>query len=91
MTRHEIHALDFIRERIATTGCAPTLEEIAANAGWSAKSGAHRLVECLVRQGALVREPHVPRGLRLADVPVLTAVPTDVLLGELARRQVVVL
>jgi len=88
VTRDEVKALDFIRERIATTGCSPTLEEIAAEMGLSAKSNAHRLVDCLVRQGALVRRANVTRGLRLADTPLLTAIPTDVLRAELYRRGV---
>ncbi|SKB26881.1 LexA family protein [Sphingopyxis flava] len=86
MTRKELRVLDFIRENIVTAGCAPTLDEIAAHLGMTAKSSAHRIVESLVRQGALVREPHKARNVLLADVPLLTAVPSQVLRDELARR-----
>lgn len=86
MTRFEQQGLDFIRDRIVATGIAPTLDEISAELGWSAKSSAHRVVDSLIRQGLLVREPHKARNLQLADVPPLGAVPTQALQSELARR-----
>ncbi len=86
MTPHEIRALDFIRERIAATACAPTLQEIAHELGFAAKSTAARIVDSLVWQGHLIRDPHKARNLRLTDTPPLTAVPTEALLAELARR-----
>ncbi len=86
MTPHELQALDFIRERVAATGCAPTLDEIAARFGWTAKSSAHRLTDSLVRQGMLIRDPHKARNLTLPDAPSLALVPTSALESELARR-----
>lgn len=87
MTRMEVIALDFIRERIARRASAPTLDEIAGHCGWAAKSTAARLVESLERQGLLIREPHKARNIRLPDAPALTIVPTEALRAELARRQ----
>lgn len=87
MTPHELRALDFIRDRIATTGSAPTYQEISTHLGWSARSGAHRVVDALIRQGALVRLPNRQRGIALADGPRLSTVPTAALRAELARRQ----
>lgn len=86
LTPHELRALDFIRNRIAETGIAPTYQEISTEIGWKAKSGAHRVVDALIRQGALVRRPNTLRGLALADGPRLFTVPTAALRAELARR-----
>ena len=86
LTPHELRALDFIRDRIAATGSSPTYQEISTELGWSAKSGAHRIVDSLIRQGALVRRPNTLRGLALADGPRLFTVPTAALRAELARR-----
>lgn len=86
MTLAEIRALDFIRDRIATSQASPTLEEISAVMGWKARSGAHALVTSLVRQGLLVRKPASKRGLELADAPKLAMVSTADLHAELVRR-----
>ena len=87
LTPCELRALDFIRDRIAQTGSAPTYQEISTELGWSAKSGAHRVVDALVRAGLLIRRPNTLRGLALADGPRLFTVPTAALRAELARRQ----
>lgn len=87
LTPAELRALDFIRDRIAKTGSAPTHQEIADEMGLRAKSGAHRIVDSLIRHGALLRRPHVERGLALADGPRLFTVPTVALRAELARRE----
>lgn len=86
MTPAELCALDFIRGRIGATGCAPTLDEIAGELGWHAKSNAHRVVDSLVRQGALDRDPHKARGLTLPRTPALSSIPTAELHAEIARR-----
>lgn len=86
LTPLELRALDFIRKRIAETGSAPTYQEISTELGWKAKSGAHRIVDALIRQGVLIRRPNTLRGLALADGPRLSIVPTAALRAELARR-----
>lgn len=91
LTPTELKVLDFIRERIARQGFAPTLEEIAARFGWAAKSSAYRVVDALVGLGLLIKTPVRKRGLALAGGPVLSSVPTAALRAELARRQGTVL
>lgn len=86
MTDKELRALDYIRESIATTGCAPTLEQIARRTGGRTKSEAWRIVDNLVRTGRIAREAGRRRGLRVIGNVDLTAVPTDALHVELARR-----
>lgn len=51
MTPKQRQALDFITEFVVCHHYSPSLEEIAAALGWSAKSGAHRIVTELERQG----------------------------------------
>ncbi len=85
MTPMQVRALDFVRRTIAATGCSPTLEEIGDFLG-TVKSVAWRVVDCLVREGALVRVGKLKRGLALPDQPRLTVVPTEALITELKRR-----
>ena len=87
LTPTELKALDFIRDRIAKTGSSPTYQKISTELGWKAKSGAHRIVDCLIREGVLVRRPNTLRGLAIADGPRLFTVPTAALRAELARRE----
>lgn len=68
MTPKRRAILDFIRTRIAEDGCAPTLREIGEEFGIGHVC-AHEHVNDLIREGALVRTPHVARGLSLPDEP----------------------
>ncbi len=63
----EKRILDIIRDHVAEHGYAPTLREIAEQAGYRARSQVHGYVSSLIEQGHLVREPRARRGLRLAD------------------------
>ncbi len=87
MTRAELQLLDWLREFMAVSGQSPSIRLIAERRG-VAVSSAHRLIDGLVRQGALTREPGRANGLRLVDTPDLRPVPSDVLAAELARRGV---
>ncbi|WCT72085.1 hypothetical protein PQ455_10535 [Sphingomonas naphthae] len=88
MTPHHVVALDYIRERIAEIGCAPTLDEIGARLTIS-KTNAHRIVELLIADGKLLRRgTGRNRDLALPDLPDLVAIPTAALRRELARRGV---
>ena len=87
MTQRELALLDWLREFMAVSGQSPTIRQIAARMEIGV-SAAHRLIDCLVRQGALVREANRKSGLRIADLPDLRPVPSDVLAAELARRGV---
>jgi len=87
VTKKELIALDFVRERLATTGICPSLDEIAAAIGSATKSCAWRVVDSLVRQRQLVRQSNKHRGLALPKQPSLVAVPTEVIRAELQRRE----
>ena len=86
MTPREQEALVFIRDRIDGHGIAPTYSEIAEHLS-TGKGYAHRLVEGLIAAGLVKRTPNRARGLAL-DRPNLSAVSTELLRAELARRGV---
>lgn len=65
MLPSEQRILDIIRRHIAENGYAPTLEEIAREAGHKARSQVHKYVNSLIEQGYLERAPRARRGLRL--------------------------
>jgi len=64
LTRNQQRVLDFIRDRMAQEGRAPTLREISQNLGLASHTSAQDYVEALVRKGVLERLPN-HRGLRL--------------------------
>lgn len=65
MTPKQKEALDAIRDCIIATGVSPSYEEIAHALGLSSKSGVHRLVYSLVRQGHLIHVSGAARTLAL--------------------------
>ncbi|QJT04340.1 hypothetical protein G9272_31990 [Streptomyces asoensis] len=74
MARHRVdHLTDTqerilrcIRQTIADKGASPTFEEIGAQVGLGSRSAvAYQLGE-MERKGAITREPHRARGIRLA-------------------------
>jgi repressor LexA len=88
MTRLQHQLLAFIREQIEATGICPTYAQMAEALSVKSKSGPHRLVDILVREGQLVRgQPGSSQSLRLAQRD-LRDVPTDFLVQELKRRGV---
>jgi SOS-response transcriptional repressor LexA len=86
MSRLRLAVLDFVREEIAATGCAPSYREIQRRFGRRSPSSAHAAVSSLVEDGLLIRVPGRDRGLRLPGAD-LRAVPTESLRAELARRE----
>lgn len=87
MTPREKQLLDFIRERIETTGISPTYREMAAHFGLRSASRIHTSTESLIAQGHLVRRrAHANNSLELSIGP-LVHVPTSALRAELARRE----
>jgi len=66
LTEKQRDVLDFIRRRIAASGVAPTLQEIADAFGFSSTASAQKHVGLLERKGFLRREKHQKRGLVLA-------------------------
>lgn len=54
-------------------GVSPSYDEIAAQIGLAAKSGVHRLVKSLERQGLIEQEPHRKNAITVvADNPAYT-------------------
>jgi SOS-response transcriptional repressor LexA len=85
MTELQLQAFEFIRDRIVQTGVAPTYPEIARATGSKSRSGAHAMVNILVRLGLLEKTGAGSRNLKLPGIN-LVAVPTPALVSELDRR-----
>jgi repressor LexA len=66
LTPAQERILAYIRQSIADRGEAPTLEEIGAEMGLGSRSAVHYQLQQMQRKGAITREPHRPRGIRLA-------------------------
>ncbi len=69
LTERQRDILDLIRQRIETSGVAPTLQEISDSFGYSSTASAQKHVNILVKKGLLVREKHQKRGLTLSRGP----------------------
>lgn len=67
LTEKQRDVLDYIRNAIAATGVAPTLQEIATHFGFRSTASAQKHVGLLEKKGFLSREKHQKRGLVLAD------------------------
>ncbi|MFC9060500.1 LexA family protein [Streptomyces sp. NPDC057074] len=65
LTDTQERILGAIRAAITDQGAAPTVAEIAATVGLRPSSVHYQLRE-LEAKGAIAREPHRPRGIRLA-------------------------
>lgn len=87
MSARDIAVLDFVRDRITEWGFAPTLAEIVEQLGGS-RTSIHMTLTRLVDEGRLMRKPASHRGLSLPEAIDLTAIGTEQLRGELARRGV---
>jgi len=83
MTPRQQHILALIREAVTRDGVAPTLEELARDAGLASKATVHKHLAALEAAGALYTHPGRARGIELAapDPPGLATVP---LLGRVA-------
>lgn len=73
MTLKERQCLNLIRA-LTVDGVAPSYDAIAAGLGLKSKSGVHRLIESLERQGRVVRDPRRARSLRIVGKPLDQAV-----------------
>jgi repressor LexA len=67
LTERQRDVLEFIRRQLASSGVAPTLQEIADAFGFASTASAQKHVGLLERKGFLRREKHQKRGLVLAD------------------------
>ncbi|CAL9651450.1 LexA family protein [Streptomyces sp. enrichment culture] len=66
LTPRQETILHAIRQAIADDGVAPTVAEIADRVGLRSASSVHYQLVELEAKGAIRREPHQPRGIRLA-------------------------
>ncbi|WP_282083948.1 LexA family protein [Streptomyces tendae] len=66
LTPRQERILHVIRQAITDEGVAPTVAEIADRVGLRSWSSVHYQLRELETKGAIVREPHQPRGIRLA-------------------------
>ena len=57
LTPNQLATLEFIWERVITTGKPPTVREIAADAGVSSPTTAHRRVVALEKHGMVKVDP----------------------------------
>jgi SOS regulatory protein LexA len=82
LTKRQQEIFHFIRERINTSGLAPTFEEIKRHFRLSAVSTVHQHIEALVDKGFLSKEANISRGVQLREPEMdLVAIP---LLGTIA-------
>jgi repressor LexA len=65
LTARQEAILHVIRDTIADRGEAPTVGEIAGQVGLRSWSSVHYQLRELEAKGAIAREPHRPRGIRL--------------------------
>lgn len=82
MTAREKECLDYVRKHILQHGFPPSYEEIAAHLKLASKSGIFRLLRSLVRQGLILQDPVVARGITL---PVTTLPTVETIVSELER------
>jgi repressor LexA len=66
LTDTQERILRCIRQAIADRGEAPTVQEIGDQVGMRSRASVHYQLGELESKGAIVREPHRRRGIRLA-------------------------
>lgn len=69
LTRQQCHALSIIDARIAMSGVAPTLVELASAMGLRSKGNAHRLLLQLEHRGYIQRLPCRARAMEVVKRP----------------------
>ena len=67
LTERQQDVLSFIRDRIESSGMAPTLQEIADAFAFRSTASAQKHIALLQKKGFLRREKHQKRGLVLVD------------------------
>ncbi len=87
MTAAERRLLDYITEFQVKHRYAPSFEEMRESLGIASKSGVHRLLTSLERQGCLVREYGRKRNVKLVpERPDLSAISDADIAEEFRRR-----
>jgi repressor LexA len=67
LTERQKSVFEYIRQRLAGTGVAPTLQEIADTFGFKSTASAQKHIALLEKKGFLRREKHQKRGLVLTE------------------------
>ena len=67
LTHRQAAILEAVRQHLAETGTAPTLQEIGAAVGIGHVSAVFKHLEALEKKGYLIRDPSRPRGIRLIE------------------------
>jgi len=67
MTRKQAELRTYIEKYINDNGFSPSFEEMMLGVGLKSKSGIHRLVEGLVKQGKIKRVKFTRRSVELAN------------------------
>lgn len=69
LTRKQYELLNFINERLETTGVSPSFDEMKDALNLKSKSGIHRLITGLEERGFIRRLPHRARALEVTRLP----------------------
>src|SRR6202051_177268 len=78
LTRKQHELLMFINQRLASTGVAPSFDEMKDALDLRSKSGIHRLIMALEERGFIRRLPNRARALEVLRLPESTAAPGPV-------------
>ena len=76
LTRKQHELLMFINQRLASTGVAPSFDEMKDALNLRSKSGIHRLISGLEERGFIRRLPHRARALEVVKLPTDSAAST---------------
>lgn len=69
LTRKQYELLNFINERLESTGVSPSFDEMKDALKLKSKSGIHRLITGLEERGFIRRLPHRARALEVTRLP----------------------
>jgi len=69
LTRKQYELLNFIHERLESTGVSPSFDEMKDALSLKSKSGIHRLISGLEERGFIRRLPHRARALEVLKLP----------------------
>lgn len=69
LTRKQYELLNFINERLESTGVSPSFDEMKDALSLKSKSGIHRLITGLEERGFIRRLPHRARALEVTRLP----------------------
>jgi repressor LexA len=77
LTKKQHELLIYINQRLATTGIAPSFDEMKDALNLRSKSGIHRLISGLEERGFIRRLPHRARALEVTRLPEDSAAPSS--------------